>query len=337
MTILVTGGGGFVMSNLVKRWLSHNPSAQAIVIDALPFDANLRRFFGPVSSRLDWQMGDVLDQELWQQFARNTDIDYLVHGAAVTSILRHVHRGGPGDPGIAGARNSISVNIDGTLNVLELAASLPNLTRMVHVSSGSVYGDDGPSDRPLLEEESVEPTGLYAVSKFAGEAFCVFCANELNLPVCVVRLSGVYGPMDRLTPSRDVQCAPNVIAHKGLSGETIRIRSLESVGDFISAEDVSTAIISLLLASSLNHNVYNVAAGETDTIRNLINIASEKLPALNAEVGELDNLDVDYAPSRVRGRWGAYDISKIRQDTGWQPRSLREAFHSYIDWVSGEF
>ena len=333
MTILVTGGGGFVMSNLVKRWLSDNPSERALVIDTLPFAGDLQRFFEPVSSRIDWQMGDILDVDLWRGLAGNVDINYLVHGAAATSIMRHVHTTGRGNPGLAGARNSISVNIDGTLNVLELAASLPNLKRMVHVSSGSVYRDDGPANRPLQEHESVAPEGLYAISKFAGEGFGVFCAAELDLPVCVVRLSGVYGPMDRVTPSREVRCAPNIVAHKGLSGETIRVRSLEAVGDFIHAEDVGTAIISLLLAPSLNYKIYNVAAGETGTIGELIDIAREKLPALRAEVGDLDNLDVDYDPTCMLGRWGAYDISKIRQDTGWEPRRLREAFHSYIDWL----
>ena len=187
-------------------------------------------------------------------------------------------------------------------------------------------GEQGPSDRPLLEHESVEPEGLYGVSKFAGEAFCKFSADELDLPACIVRLSGVYGPMDRVSAYRDVQCAPNAIAHKGLSGDTVRLRSMEAVGDFINAEDVGGAIVSLLLATSLQHKIYNVAAGKTSTIGELIDIAREKLPGLAIEVGELDELDIDYNPSHTRGRSGAYDISKIQHDTGWKPRPLREAF-----------
>ena len=75
--------------------------------------------------------------------------------------------------------------------------------------------------------------------------------------------------------------------------------------------------------------IYNVAAGKTSTIGELIDIAREKLPGLAIEVGELDELDIDYNPSHTRGRSGAYDISKIQHDTGWKPRPLREAFHSY--------
>ena len=136
MTILVTSGGGFVMSNLVKRWLSDHPCERAMVVDTTPLDANLERFFEPVAARLDWQVGDVLDRGLWQRLSSNVDIDYLVHGAAATSILRHVHTEGPGKPGLAGARHDIAINIDGALNVLEFAASLPNLERMVHGQLG---------------------------------------------------------------------------------------------------------------------------------------------------------------------------------------------------------
>ena len=105
MTILVTGGGGFVMSNLVKRWLTDHPTEHAIVVDTLAFDANLQRFFGALSSRIDWHVGDVVDQSLWQRLSSNTDVNYLVHGAAATSMLRHVHADGPGKPGLAGSRD----------------------------------------------------------------------------------------------------------------------------------------------------------------------------------------------------------------------------------------
>ena len=333
MTLLVTGGGGFVMSNLVKRWLIDHPSDRVIVVDTMALDAHLAQFFGPLGSRIDWQTGDVLDRGVWQRLGNDPNINYLVHGAAATSMLRQVHSQGPGRPGLGGARHNISVNIDGTLNVLEFAASLPNLKRLVHVSSGSVYAQYGPETRALREDEFVVPEGLYGISKFTGEALCRFCADEFNLPACVVRLSGVYGPMDRVTPSRDVQCVPKLIAQSGLTGRTLRVLSIKALGDFINAEDVSTGIISLLLVNSLNHDIYNIAAGQTNTIGELIEIAREMLPRLTTQEGTSPPLDIDYDPARVLGRWGAYDISRINQDTGWKPRPLREAFHSYISWL----
>lgn len=333
MTILVTGGGGFVMSNLVKLWLLEHPSERAIVVDTMECNATLARFFGSLGSRIDWQTGDILDRELWHRLSTNSDIDYLVHGAAATSILRQMHTNGPAQPGLPGVRRSISVNIDGTLNVLEFANSLSNLKRMVHVSSGSVYAQDGPSDRALRENEFVKPEGLYGISKFSGEAFCRLCADELKIPACVIRLSGVYGPMDRVTPTRDVNCAPKLIAHSAITGRSLRILSLDAAGDFINAEDVGSAIASLLLSNSLNHDVYNVAAGRTHTIEELVELAREKRPELKVQETTSLPLDIDYDPAQILGRWGAYDISRIHQDTGWSPRPLRKAFHSYISWL----
>ena len=333
MTLLVTGGGGFVMSNLVKRWLLDHPAERAIVVDTLGYDANLARFFGALGSRIDWETGDILDPILWKRLASNTNIDYLVHGAAATSIRRQMHTAAPAQPGLAGARHSISTNIDGTLNVLEFATSLSNLKRMVHVSSGSVYAQNGPSDRALRENEFVMPEGLYGISKFSGEAFCRFCAEEFKVPACVIRLSGVYGPMDRVTPTRDVHCAPKIIAQSASTGEPLRVRSLDAVGDFINAEDVGRAIIGLLVSCSLKHDVYNVASGQVNTIGELVEIAREKRPGLKVRETDSLPLDIDYDPTQVLGRWGAYDISRIRQETGWTPRPLREAFHSYMDWL----
>ena len=333
MTLLVTGGGGFVMSNLVKRWLLDNPSSDALVVDALSLDTTLEQFFEPVRARLEWRQADVLDPALWRDLASRNDIQHLVHGAAATSINRHLHADGAGRPGLSGARPSIATNVDGVLNALEYASRSPTLERMVYVSSGSVYATQGPDLVP--EQGYVQPQGIYAVTKFVGEALSGICATELGTPITTVRLSSVYGPMDRATPTRDVRCVPNVIAHKGIAGETIRVRSTEAAGDFIHAEDVGAAIISLLRANDLKYDVYNVAAGVTATIGELLEIATERIPGLKFEtVGEVDP-DINDDPKLRGGRWGAYEVARIREDTEWQPRPLREAFHDYIDWLRG--
>lgn len=83
-----------------------------------------------------------------------------------------------------------------------------------------------------------------------------------------------------------------------------------AVGDFIHADDVADAIIALLA------------------------LGGERIPGLRFEARESGEVDIDYDPHRRTGRWGAYDLSRIRADTGWRPRSLRESFHDYIDWLA---
>lgn len=333
-TLLVTGATGFIMSHVVRQWIERDADARVLAIDAAAPDPRANRFFAPVADRIKFHQSDIVDPALWHSLGQRDDIVGIVHGATVTSIDRLVHAEGPGRPGLSGARMSIQVNIDGTLNVLQWAAVQPRLRRLVNVSSGSVYASDGPD--PLPEEGFVAPAGVYAITKHAGELFTNYAATHLQLPAVSVRLSGVFGPMDRETPSRAVRSAPRVIAERGLAKKPVRVRSLDAAGDFVQAGDVATAIVGLLDAASLNYQVYNIAAGKLVSIRDLIEAFKRSIPSLRCQqVGKSSPLDVDQDPSLRHGRFGAYDISRIKADVGWTPRSLEDAVSDYVAWLRG--
>ena len=333
-TLLVTGATGFVMSHLARRWLERDVNFRVLAIDAAPLDTDAERFFAAVTDRIEFHQADILDETLWRNLGRREEVGWIVHGATVTSIDRLVHAEGRGRPGLSGARRSISVNIDGALNVLQWASALPRLSRLVNVSSGSVYASRGPD--PLPEDGFVAPAGVYAITKHVAELFTDYAAKHLGLPAVSVRLSGVFGPMDRETPSREVRAAPRVIAELGLAQKPVRVRSLNAVGDFIHAGDVAAAIIALLDATKLRYPVYNIAAGELKSIRDLIDVFQRFIPSLRfEEVGDTGPADVNQDPGLRRGRFGAYDISRIRADTGWTPRSLSESVEDYVRWLKG--
>ncbi|MCP4203609.1 MAG: NAD-dependent epimerase/dehydratase family protein, partial [bacterium] len=88
MTLLITGGTGFVMGNLARRWLESDPGARAVVLDVAPPDAMATAFFAPLGDRLDLVQGDVRDRGLLDRIARDHPIRRIVHGATVTSINR---------------------------------------------------------------------------------------------------------------------------------------------------------------------------------------------------------------------------------------------------------
>lgn len=333
-TLLVTGGTGFIMSHVVRRWLDRARGARVLAVDAAAPDAHMQRFLAGRADRAEFLEADVLDASLWAALDRREDVSAIVHGATVTSIDRLVHADGTGRPGLRGARNSIDVNIDGTLNVLGYAATRPRLKRLVNVSSGSVYAGEGPD--PLPEDGHVAPDGIYAITKYAGELFTDYAARRLGLPAVSVRLSGVFGPMDRETPSRAVRSAPKAIAERAVGDKPVRVRALDAAGDFIHAGDVAEAIISLIEADALRYPVYNIAAGELKTIRELLEAFRQCIPTLRyEEVGEGAPADVDQDPRLRNGRFGAYDISRIRADTGWAPRPLAEAVNDYVNWLRG--
>jgi nucleoside-diphosphate-sugar epimerase len=332
--LLVTGGGGFVMSHLVGRWLARDPNARVVVVDRSPMNPALAQLLGESVSRVEWLEADVLDTaDVLGDTARES-IEYVVHGAAVTSINRYVHADGHGKPGLSGARSSISTNVDGALSILGLASKLPALKRLINVSSGSVYADKSTAGLAVPEDRFVNPEDIYGITKYTAELFTRFASKQLGLPATSVRLSGVFGPMDRETSTRTVVCIPNAIAQAAITGKKMRVRALEAVGDFIHADDVGDAIIALLEASKINFDAYNIAAGKTVQIGELLSVAKRLYPHFEFEELGAGPVDIDYLPTQRSGRWGAYDLARISSDTDWQPRDVEDSFSSYIEFVA---
>ena len=158
-------------------------------------------------------------------------------------------------------------------------------------------------------------------------------AEAMGLAAVAVRFSGVFGPMDRITPARAVRCAPNRIAHLALAGETIRLNDPDGVGDWIHAGDVAEALVRLLRAPKLAHPVYNIAYGELATLSDLIAYTTEAVPGTRWETVADADAEVLADARRRTGRFGAYDISRLSDELGWRPRPLRQAMHHYIDWL----
>ena len=143
--------------------------------------------------------------------------------------------------------------------------------------------------------------------------------------------------MDRVTPSRNSRHVPNRGAHRAVEGaRRIRVNTLDAVGDYIHAEDVAAALASLLRAPALRFANYNVAAGIVSTVADLIHWAAEKAPGLEAELVAAGEADIVQDATLTGGMWGAYAISRITAETGWHPRPVRAALHSYMDWIAAQ-
>jgi UDP-glucose 4-epimerase len=326
MTLLVTGGTGFVMSNVAKRWLEDDPTASCVVLDAAPPDAAAQRFFASVADRLSFLGGDVRDAAVWTSLTGAFEITHVVHGATLTSARE--------DDG-AQARMILEVNLMGTVAALEAARRLPRLRRFIYVSSGAVYGEyEGgePSD-PTPETGGVDTDSLYAITKFAAEGVTTRYGQKFGLDVASVRLSTVYGPMDRRTPARESESVPYKLAHLALAREPIAVNSLDGGGDWIHAEDVAVAIGALLRATALKHRIYNIAQGEFVRTGELLAIIGEVVAGLRYGVVTSELANVVWDPRQRRGAYGAYDISRLGQDVGWRPRPIRDALQSYLAWL----
>lgn len=319
------------MSHVVRCVLERDEFARAVVLDAAPPDASAEVFFESLAERIEFIPGDVGDAATWERL-HHENITHVVHGAAVTSIAARLSSLADEAARIEHVRRSLQANLMGAAHVLGFALLQPSLQRFINVSSGSVYGLEAPPE-PLPEDGYVKPEGFYATSKYGAERITADYAAQFGIPAVSVRLSGVYGPMDRQTPGRDVRCVPWRIAHGARAGEALRVNSLEAIGDFIHAGDVGSAIDALLQAATLNWPVYNVAYGAPASVGELLEITRERIPSLQFKLVTDEQADVYLDPALYRGRFGPYDIQRLTADTGWRPRPLREAMHDYLQWL----
>ncbi len=339
MTLLVTGATGFVMSVVGRCWLESDPGARLVVLDAAPPDEAARRYFAPFAGRVQVLTADVTEPATWSAALEGRGVTHVVHGATITPISRGTASQARVEPEAEAPSRIIDVNVMGTVAVLDWARAQPGLQRFIYVSSGAVYLNHGPNrpGEPLPEDGYVMPRRLYGISKLASELITDRYRELFGLSAASVRPSSVYGTMDRVTASRNHRHVPNRIAQLALDGAPrVRVNTLDAVGDYIHSEDAAGAILSLLRAPRLRYGAYNVAAGETVRIADLVGWAAEKVPGFGAQVVPPAEADILQDPALSDGMWGAYDISRIASETGWRPRPPRAAFHAYMDWLAAQ-
>jgi UDP-glucose 4-epimerase len=339
MTLLVTGATGFVMSVLARHWLDADPTSRLVILDRAPPDSAVRRYFAPVEDRVSVIVGDVTKPDEWRDALARHDITHIVHGATVTPLSRGTAAEAKREPETESPGRIIDINVMGTVAMLDWARTVPKLQRFIYVSSGSVYKHHGPDrpGEPLPEDGYVMPRKLYGISKLASELITERYGDLFGLSTTSVRLSSVYGTLDRVTASRNFRHVPNRVAHMAVEGvKRVRVNSVDGVGDYIHAEDVARAIVALLQVPRLRYSAYNIAIGHTASLADLVRWAAEKYPGFHPEITAPEEADILQDPGLVDGMWGAYDISRISGETGWKPRPVREAFHGYMEWIANE-
>lgn len=246
--IVITGGAGFIGSNLVKHLVTDN---HVIVIDDLS-TGNIRNIQNLVlSKKIMFITGSITDLELLQKTFRN--VDYIFHEAAIPSVPRSVK-----DP-----LKSNMVNAQGTLNVL-LAARDNQVKKVIYASSSSVYGDT--PTLPKKEDMPPNPLSPYAISKLTAEYFCEIFNRIYGLPTVSLRYFNVYGPWQDPT-SEYAAVVPKFITNVLNGKSPIIYGNGEQTRDFTFIKDVVTA--NILAAESTSTGIYNIAGGKRISINEL--------------------------------------------------------------------
>jgi dTDP-glucose 4,6-dehydratase len=309
MNVLVTGGSGFIGSNLVRLLLAERPAWRVVNLDKLTYAGNAENLADlEGSSKHRFVRGDITNGELVAEIIRSEKIDAVMHLAAESHVDRSIL-----SPAIF-----IETNVRGTQVLLEAAREL-KVQRFLHVSTDEVYGSLGESGL-FTEQTPLAPSSPYSASKASSDLLALAYAHTFRLPVVVTRCSNNYGPYqfpEKLIPlmiANALRDLPLPVYGDGLN-----------VRDWIHVEDHCRGLLAALELGKPGE-VYNFGASSE---RRNIEIVRGVLEIL----GKPESL-ISYVKDRPgHDRRYAIDATKAARELGWGPRRVFEdALRETVQW-----
>lgn len=314
--ILITGGCGFIGSNLVRMVLRDRPRTSVINLDSLTYSGNAENLADLAGDRrYRFVHGSINDAKLVDQLL--TECDGVMHLAAESHVDRSILDAGP----------FITTNVAGTQVILDglrrLKVAGKRVPRMLHVSTDEVYGSL-PLDRPEIkftEETPLQPNSPYAASKAASDCLVRAYHHTFGLDLLMTRCSNNFGPYQ--FPEKVIPLFVTNLLEGGqvpLYGDGLNVR------DWLYVEDHCEALLAVLERGA-SGEAYNIGG---DNERSNIELTKSVLQIVG--VGE-DR--IKYVPDRPgHDRRYAIDASKIRRELGWRPTrsAWPEALVNTVEW-----
>jgi nucleoside-diphosphate-sugar epimerase len=319
MTVLITGGTGFVGLGLAERLIEEG--GEFILFGAAPPPEYLRRRLS--LDRVRITLGDIRSASDINAACRSAAIELVVHLAAVTA--------GPAkerdDP-----EQVISVNVEGTAVLLKELARDARPRRIVVASSGSAYGyiAGGPEGRLNERTACPSPTSIYGISKLASEGVALRLGELYGLDVRVARLGTVYGPWEYPTGVREVMSPQRQILQcLAARREALLPRPMKT--DWIYVRDVARGVIALARAPALEDRLFNLGGGEVFDLLDWCQALAARRPGFNwrlAASGETANIQCNPPQDRA-----PLDSRRIAEGIGFAPTfDLARAADDYLAW-----
>lgn len=336
MTILVTGGAGFIGANFVLDWLAQSDE-RVINLDKLTYAGNLENLNSlDGDARHLFVHGDIGDSALIERLLAEHQPRAIVNFAAESHVDRSIH----------GPEDFIETNIVGTFRLLEavrahwkgLAPDAQQAFRFLHVSTDEVYGSLGKNEPAFNEHHQYEPNSPYSASKAASDHLVRAYHHTYGLPVLTTNCSNNYGPYhfpEKLIPLMIV----NALAGKDLPvyGDGQQIR------DWLYVKDHCSAIRRVLEAGTVGE-VYNVGGWNEKPNLDIVHTVCALLDELRPRAdGQPYQQQIAYVTDRPgHDRRYAIDATKLADELGWKPAEtfetgIRKTVQWYLDnqpWVA---
>ena len=304
MKALVTGGAGFIGSNLVQGLLDEKH--KVVILDNMlsGHEQNIIKH-----DDVTFVKGDIRDENL--VMSSMEDIDVVFHFAASVGNKRSIDF----------PKDDASINVLGTLNILE-AMRKHNVPKIVASSSAGIYGEL--KLLPIKENHPIEPFTPYASTKLCMEKQCLSYAHLYDIDAVCLRYFNVYGLNQRFDAYGNV--IP-IFAHRLINGQPITIfGDGEQTRDFVNVKDVVQANLKGAFAPKGVSGAFNVATGK--------GLSINRLASMLKEYSGLDG-EIQYAPVRMGDVLHSdADISAARESFGFDPVvQIEEGLKEYMDWA----
>jgi len=309
MTILVTGGCGFIGSNFVRHMLAAHPEYTVVNLDKLTYAGNLENLEESEGNpRYRFVKGDICDRSLVRSVVRDGGISVIVNFAAESHV----------DRSITGPDIFVETNIAGTNVLLDVARECA-VEKFVQVSTDEVYGSLG-HDGAFTEATPLHPNSPYAASKASADLLCLAYHHTFGLPVIITRCSNNYGPYQ--FPEKLI---PLIIA-RALENKNIPVYGDgQNVRDWLYVLDHCMAIDRALHQGKIGE-VYNIGGNNEWKNIDIVTRILEKL--------EKPRSLISFVKDRPgHDRRYAIDASKISRELGWKPATaFDDGIAKTVEW-----
>jgi dTDP-glucose 4,6-dehydratase len=311
MNLLVTGGAGFIGSNLIRLIIDRPRVEKLVNLDALTYAGNLQNLAGihDQHPRYHFEHVDLRDASEVHRVAQQHDITHVIHLAAESHV----------DRSIASAGIFMETNVLGTLNLLDACRAqwgdVPSdgLPRFIHVSTDEVYGSLGFEDAPFTEESPLLPNSPYAASKAAADCLVRSYVQTYGYPAAITRCCNNYGPNQY-----SEKFIPTVLRCLRDSRPIPVYGNGQNVREWIHVEDHAEALWAVLQKGQLGA-VYNIGSGEEmpnlDLVRTFCSLADEAKNSCPGHHLKLLSFVSDRPGHDLRY---AVDTAKLREQTEWK-------------------
>jgi nucleoside-diphosphate-sugar epimerase len=305
MNYLITGGAGFIGSNIARRLIAEGEFVR--IIDN--FSTGKKRNIDDIIDKSELIEGDIRNAEIAIEALR--DMDFIIHQAAIPSVPRSIK-----DP-----ITSNDVNITGTLNLLN-AAKNKGIKRFIYASSSSVYGDT--PVLPKREDMHPNPQSPYAVTKLTGEYYCNVFYRVFGIPTVSLRYFNVFGPYQD-PESQYAAVIPRFIIAILNQKSPLVYGDGEQSRDFTFVENIVEANILSCKNDNASGKIFNIACGERFTINRLL----KELYYLTDK--EFNPVYTD--PRQGDIRHSHADISSAREIIGYEPEvDFKGGIKKTVEW-----